>query len=306
MKINKEEIIKEALKYNYKVLDFKIIEKTYQKQVWVLLKCPNENHESYWQWWNNFKTGYRCKECSGKSKWTNSKVDDFFLKYGLKRISEFKNVDTPILCTNEYGYKIKVSISNLKRNGKYSIWHKEVAIYNINLFIKKERNDYELCSTEWKGIKSKYVFKYKGKIKLKNNYFETTIDSFFHGKVRHTEINMSKGEEKIYNFLIENNIKFKKEYTFDDLKYKRKLRFDFAIFYKEKLKLLIEFQGEQHFNDNDFFSNNGDLQLRDKIKKEYCQKNNIQLLEINYKDINKVNKILQKEINNYSETIENK
>lgn len=58
----------------------------------------------------------------------------------------------------------------------------------------------------------------------------------------------SFGEEMIGNILSENNISFQKEYSFDDLVYKNKLRFDFAIFNADgTLSHLVEFDGIQHF-----------------------------------------------------------
>lgn len=58
----------------------------------------------------------------------------------------------------------------------------------------------------------------------------------------------SFGEEMIGSILTENNIPFQKEYSFDDLIYKNKLRFDFAIFNTDgTLSHLVEFDGIQHF-----------------------------------------------------------
>ena len=54
----------------------------------------------------------------------------------------------------------------------------------------------------------------------------------------------SKGEMQIRQLLQENNIDFKQEFSFEDLKDILPLRFDFAIFKNELLVGLIEFQGE--------------------------------------------------------------
>ena len=48
---------------------------------------------------------------------------------------------------------------------------------------------------------------------------------------------------------------------------------------------LIEYQGVQHYEPTFNFSNNGKLQLHDQMKKEYCLKNNIPLLELNKENI---------------------
>lgn len=99
----------------------------------------------------------------------------------------------------------------------------------------------------------------------------------------------SKGEFKIKSILKEHNISFEKQYSFDDLVSSkgRKLKFDFAIFEKDKLKCLIEYQGEQHYREESRFYNE-EAQERDSLKREYCFKNNINLIEIPYTDYNKI------------------
>lgn len=103
----------------------------------------------------------------------------------------------------------------------------------------------------------------------------------------------SYGEEKITQILKDNNIDFKPEYTFEDLKSRQgvKLRFDFAIFKEKQLYCLIEFQGDQHSKPvNRFGGEEGYQRLveNDKRKKEYCKSHNISLIEIFYKDKDKL------------------
>lgn len=60
----------------------------------------------------------------------------------------------------------------------------------------------------------------------------------------------SVGESAIQDILNKNNVKYKTEYIFSDLKNpstNHHLRFDFAIFENDKLQYLIEFDGRQHF-----------------------------------------------------------
>lgn len=93
-------------------------------------------------------------------------------------------------------------------------------------------------------------------------------------------------EEEIVLLLDKEGISYKREFTFEDLRDIRPLRFDFAIFDKtEKLLGLIEYQGVQHYESTFDFFTNEKLQLHDQMKKEYCIKNNIPLLELNKKSI---------------------
>ncbi len=100
--------------------------------------------------------------------------------------------------------------------------------------------------------------------------------------------NQSKGELGIAKYLRVHNIIYIPQYKFDDCKNKRKLPFDFAIFESDgSLKFLIEYQGIQHFKSVDFFGGKDSFEYtvaNDKIKKDYCIKNNILLYTITYKD----------------------
>lgn len=97
----------------------------------------------------------------------------------------------------------------------------------------------------------------------------------------------SVGETIIAQILTENNINFKKEYSFNDLKYIDKLRFDFAIFDKNNNLLhLVEYDGDQHFKTHNSGWNNQialeKTQLRDNLKNEYCKEKGIKLIRIRY------------------------
>ena len=102
----------------------------------------------------------------------------------------------------------------------------------------------------------------------------------------------SIGEKLIKNFLEENNIEFETEKTFDDCKNINKLPFDFFI---ENLNLCIEYDGELHYNSVKIFGGDKSfkrIKKHDSIKNKWCDKNNIRLLRISYKNKNKINQIL--------------
>lgn len=66
------------------------------------------------------------------------------------------------------------------------------------------------------------------------------------------------------------------------------LKFDFAIIDPlGNVKALIEFQGEQHYEPIKFFGGEEKCQKQkryDALKREYCKKHNLTLIEITYKD----------------------
>ena len=98
----------------------------------------------------------------------------------------------------------------------------------------------------------------------------------------------SWNERKITQILLDNNIEFATQYTFPGLIGLNggALRFDFAIFKNGKISHLIEYNGQQHYEKTDDKWGNGfeQLQVHDKIKKEYCKKNNIRLIIIKYNE----------------------
>lgn len=100
--------------------------------------------------------------------------------------------------------------------------------------------------------------------------------------------NQSKGEAQIEAFLKERNINYTSEYRFKDCRNKIPLPFDFAVFDKYKnLLCLIEYQGKQHFEPVNSFGGKKSFeeqQKRDKIKRDYCKRNNIKLYIISYKE----------------------
>lgn len=101
----------------------------------------------------------------------------------------------------------------------------------------------------------------------------------------------SKGEIKIEQILKQANLPYIKEYTFSDCRDPKThylLRFDFAILNEDNsINRLIEFDGIQHFKENNFFK--GSLQERqqkDKFKNQYCKEHNLNLIRIPYYEYN--------------------
>lgn len=107
--------------------------------------------------------------------------------------------------------------------------------------------------------------------------------------------NRSKGENKIEEFLIKNNIKYQTQYRIKECKNKRALPFDFAVWINNKL-ILIEYHGLQHYKlTSGFYACPKKLKIRqkrDKIKVKFCKKRNIFLLIIPYTKFYNIQNIL--------------
>lgn len=97
---------------------------------------------------------------------------------------------------------------------------------------------------------------------------------------------ISRGEEKIKNILLDNNIRFEMQKTFKTCQFfdtKQLAKFDF---YLPDYNLLIEYDGEQHFNNRKNGWNTiekfNQTKIRDSFKNQWCKDNNIPLIRIPY------------------------
>lgn len=93
----------------------------------------------------------------------------------------------------------------------------------------------------------------------------------------------SKGEIWITELLEENNVEFKTQQTFPDLRFKKPLRFDFSILDSDgNIKLLLEYNGVQHYREVPFFASSdlSERRERDTIKMNYAKNNNMPLFII--------------------------
>lgn len=133
--------------------------------------------------------------------------------------------------------------------------------------------------------------------------YESTVHNRTYGRQCNCPLcKSSKGEKTIQKYLVENNIKYTREYRINECKNIKPLPFDFAIFDDNKNLLgLIEYNGRQHYNIcQGYFTSSNYYKIveRDKIKETYCKNNSISLLIIPYTEINNINIILKKWINN--------
>lgn len=107
----------------------------------------------------------------------------------------------------------------------------------------------------------------------------------------------SKGSKIIKSILDKNNIKYQQEHKFSDCINKQELPFDFFI---ESINTCIEFDGVQHYKPVTIFGGDKKYEitkLNDSIKDKYCIDNNINLVRISYKEINKISGIIENILN---------
>jgi len=158
----------------------------------------------------------------------------------------------------------------------------------VNNNIKLTTDDFIKKAKKIHGDKYDYsLVKYENnkknvKIKIENMVYEQSPSSHLKGFDISGFENISKGETIISKILDSNNIKYYRQKTYSDFKFKNKLRFDF---YLPEHNTCIEYDGIQHFEPINFFGGLKSLkhnQKIDKLKNEYCKNNNIKLLRIKY------------------------
>lgn len=104
----------------------------------------------------------------------------------------------------------------------------------------------------------------------------------------------SVGEKRIREFLESCSINFEQEKRFDDCRDVKPLPFDF---YLPNYNMIIEFDGQHHFEEIHNRTDYETTKRHDSIKNKYCENNNINLLRIPYWEGNHIKEILTKELN---------
>ena len=255
---------------------------------------------------NDFLRGSRCPKCFGnaKKKPEEFKKEVFDLvgeEYTL--LEEYVDAKTRIKirhnCERCNNYEYKKLPNDFLRGDRCP----KCSTYIRGLKRRKTIEEFKQEVFNLEGDKYSVLGQYKNartKIKMKHNVcsyeYEVTPDKFLNGG-RCPKCNESKGEVSINNFLNDRKISYEKQYMFRDCRNTRPLPFDFAIFdEKGNIKLLIEYQGEQHYMNNLFFFKD-DSEFVNRItidckKRAYCEYNNIPLLEIPYTDYDNIESIL--------------
>ncbi len=165
-------------------------------------------------------------------------------------------------------------------------------IINAN---KINGNKYDYSNARYTGNKNKVkiICKIHGE-------FQQTPNNHLRGTQCPKCYKNYKGEIKIETYFKEHKIKYITQKRFKDCRgTMHPMSFDF---YLPNHNTCIEYDGEQHFRPIQWYGisqkrankNFKQIQLHDKIKNEYCSKNNIRLIRIPYTKINDIEKIISR------------
>ena len=255
----------------------------------IIIGCPNHGEVSVTA--GQFKRSkYGCPYCGG----TKNLTQDMFMKlvpqshkkeYDLsKLIYKTRQENIIIICKIHGEFSLNadnfisgqgcpkcryIKSANSKRGKIDQI---------IEKFHKVHNNKYTYREIE------KYISRLTTKIEITcphHGIFIQPIDRHYNGHGCPT-CKSSKGELMIIKILEKYNIDYINEYSFKDLKKEdstKPLRFDF---YLPKYNICIEYDGRQHFEEINGRESLDIIKFRDNLKNNYCIKNNIKLLRLNY------------------------
>lgn len=253
--------------------------------------------------YGNFHKGERCRYCSNRYTMSTLEYKEKLqkVKPNIEVIEQYVNLKTKIkhkckICEYEWCTRpdnLLYNVNGCPNCGKRRTdWtteeiQKRVQELHPNIKMFGEYN----CTAD-------YLTFYCEKCE---NSWTAKVNNILNGKGC-PHCSKSIGEKKIEQYLKNINIVYETQKTFKDCKDKDYLKFDFYI---PSSNVCIEYDGIQHFKPTKFSNHTTDKQAQesfelckkhDMIKTEYCNKNNIKLLRISYKE--NIEKVLLSFFNN--------
>lgn len=256
----------------------------------IHLVCPN-GHDCIINW-NNFKGGKRCKKCNNKSKAFDFEyVKNYLHEYNILLLDdEYYNQRQKLnLKCTKCDATFMATFHNIKNNGA------EIKCPNCREKNKQEKLKNNLLQIGVTPLETIMNQNQDIQIICKHNHrFHSTYNKLLERNGTCPICSTSKGEGIIADYLMQHNILFEREFKFDDCCYKYRLKFDF---YLPTLNSVIEYNGIQHYEPVKHFGGEDAFkirQIKDNIKKEYCNLNNINILVIPYWEYDNIENILNR------------
>ncbi len=287
-----------ALKFNYELVNY------VDSKCKVTIIC-NKCSSSFNTTPNNHLKGYGCPICAKTKKLTTKE----FIKRAINKHGENKydysrveyinsHVKVEVKCNQCNQYFKQSAGAHLSGQGCKTCSYERLNRFKFSNtldFIKKAIKVHG--RTNFNYSKVVYV-KSNIKVKIKCNdcekYFHQSPSGHLSGNGC-PNCKSSKGERKIFNYL-DSIIFFETQKTFPRLKLKNRLKCDFYI---PSLKLIIEYDGEQHYRVVESWGGKKafqETQKRDAIKNKFAKDNGYHLLRIPYTQFNNIESILESKL----------
>jgi very-short-patch-repair endonuclease len=277
-------------KYDYSKVDY------INKVTTVKIICPT--HGVFEQRPDSHLIGSKCAKCSGKLiSCTESfiaaahKIHKNKFDYSLVTYTN-TTTNVKIICPKHGVFETTPNNHMRGTDCRYCSGN-DAKKLNVDSFVQRAKkvhgDKYDYSKVNYKNFKTKVSI-----VCAEHGVFEQTPFNHITNKHGCQICKLSHGERIILNYLNNNNIENHTNFIFNDCFDKKALPFDF---YLPKYNICIEFDGIQHYEIVPYF---GGLprfilqQKRDKIKDEYCLKNNIKLIRIRNHDL--IETILNKNI----------
>ena len=260
----------------------------------TLIKCLDCNTEFYFEHAENaLRRKYGCKKCLDSVEWALQKQT--FIKW-LKKHPEFELIDDLNKIHNSQAH-IKCKCTNCGRvqtnktiynyyDGK-SCYCRNKGILKPNDILEKDFKDICIFLEKYKNTDTPILVENK----KCHHQFKVRPADILSNPFYCPICNSSTGEKRILYWLEENKIEYYRQYSIIN-NYK-------IDFYLPQYNLFIEYNGIQHYKPVKHFGGENKFiqqQIRDQKVRAYCQSNNINLLEINYKQFNNIEQILERKL----------
>lgn len=260
--------------YNFKRLDNTLRNKKICRKCYV--KPSNEYSATVTKFINYFNT--HMKDKYEVVEWFQKYLSTEIIQLKCKKCGHIRNFhpdqikETSFKCPKCEVHNVKLTQQEAEKKVKQATKGEILLIGNY------ESNN---KSTKFKCQKCGFIF-------------TTSVASIVDRQTRcpKCSISISKGEQKIINFLEKQDIK----YSFQKKLEGTRMHFDF---YLDDLNLAIEYDGIQHFKPIKHFDGEKgfiETQRRDQEKNNYCTQNKINLLRISYLDFDNIERIINTEV----------
>lgn len=262
--------------------------------------CGKRDSKYFYYYCNNCSQKF-CQKWMGKQKLNCPKCS----KYSSKNIFQAYQVlikKWPYYrILNKYEYKNTSSImliectkcGNITRKSIHNAGACSRCYGNYKRTLEDRKIDVDLKSNH--SVFISYLNKGIGKfICVKGHEFTGSVNAFLMGSGNCPICTSSRGEQEIYNYLVNHNVPFKRQARFKTCRIKAELPFDFYV----DNRFLIEYDGELHYKDVvGFIDSREEISKRDHVKTKWALNNNIPLLRIPYTELNSINSVLDAYIN---------
>ena len=241
-----------------------------------------------------------CKECTIKKRGEDQLVPIEEIKNKLhykgltliEQINNSKHNKRRFKVEDKEGYLYSLDLGQIKDSKNLLRFHtgNEFTLDNIKNYLKLNYMKMEIMSEKYNGAEKDLLCR----CQCGNTFITTWSRILNQGQYRCRICSKVKsiGEQKIEEWLNNNNKIFKNQFWLKDCRDTCVLPFDFCVFDKYKnIQALIEFDGRQHFEPvrwnkeitiEQAKENLALVKKHDNIKNTYCKINNIKLIRIPY------------------------